>query len=310
MTSMSGYASGCTVAAAVAVSGLYQQPMLPVVLDRVGRYAVEYEQRFSMLVAEEDYYQRAERPMEAGNPSRTRGPGGGEVPAVGNDRARRLRSDYLLVRSDEGGWLPFRDVFEVDGRRLRDRDDRMVRLLLKPTRSSTERAQRIMAESTRYNLGRITRTINIPTLGVILLKPGLRERFAITADGTEILSGRATWKLAFEERARPTLVKNVAGMDLTMRGTIWADPASGVILKTSMWVADAAVLATVTVDFREDEAMALWVPAQMTEHYRAATGSEEIRCTATYSNYRKFTVSTEEVVEKPPPPKKPGDGVD
>jgi hypothetical protein len=32
-----------------------------------------------------------------------------------------------------------------------------------------------MAESTRYNLGRITRTINIPTLGVILLKPGLRE---------------------------------------------------------------------------------------------------------------------------------------
>lgn len=76
---------------------------------------------------------------------------------------------------DDGGWLPFRDVFEVDGRRLRDRDDRLVRLLLHPSRSSTERAQRIMAESTRYNLGRITRTINIPTLGVILLKPGLRE---------------------------------------------------------------------------------------------------------------------------------------
>jgi hypothetical protein len=146
-----------------------------VVLDRASRYAVEYEQRFSMLVAEEDYYQRAERPMEAGNPSRTHGPSGGDGPAVGNDRARRLRSDYLLVRSDDGGWLPFRDVFEVDGRRLRDRDDRLVRLLLHPSRSSTERAQRIMAESTRYNLGRITRTINIPTLGVILLKPGLRE---------------------------------------------------------------------------------------------------------------------------------------
>ena len=191
-----------------------RSPTLSAVLDRAGRYAVEYEQRFSMLVAEEDYYQRSERPMEAGNPSRTRGPGGGELLAVGHDRARRLRSDYLLVRSDEGGWLPFRDVFEVDGRRLRDRDDRMVRLLLHPSRSSTERAQRIMAESTRYNIGRITRTINIPTLGVILLKPGLRERFAITADGTEILSGRETWKLAFEERARPTLVRNVTGIDL------------------------------------------------------------------------------------------------
>jgi hypothetical protein len=175
----------------------------------------------SVLVAEEDYYQRSERPLEAGNPSRTRGPSGGEVLAVGNDRARRLRSEYLLVRSDEGGWLPFRDVFEVDGRRLRDRDDRMVRLLLHPSASSTDRAQRIMAESTRYNLGPITRTINIPALGVILLKPGLRERFAITADGTEIVSGRETWKLAFEELVRPTLVRNVTGMNLVMRGTLW-----------------------------------------------------------------------------------------
>ena len=97
---------------------------------------MEYEQRFSMLVAEEDYYQRSERPMEAGNPSRTRGPVAGNCWPSGNDRARRLRSDYRLVRSDEGGWLPFRDVFEVDGRRLRDREDRMVRLLLHPSLSS------------------------------------------------------------------------------------------------------------------------------------------------------------------------------
>ncbi len=259
-----------------------------------------------MLVAEEDYYQRSDRPLEAGNPSRTRGPGGGEMLAVGTDRARRLRSEYLLVRSDEGGWLPFRDVFEVDGRRLRDRDDRLVRLLLKPSQSSSDRAQRIMAESTRYNLGRITRTINLPTLGVILLKPGLRERFAITAEGTETVAGREAWKLAYEEIARPTLVRNVTGTDLTMRGTLWVDPATGVILKTSMWVADGAMMATVSVDFREDESVALWVPAQMTEHYRASSGSEEIRCTATYSNYRKFSVSTDEVIEKPPPPKKPG----
>jgi hypothetical protein len=132
MTSIVACAPGWTLTAALAAA-LSQHPSLSDVLDRAGRYAVEYEQRFSMLVAEEDYYQRSERPMEAGNPSRTRGPGGGELLAVGHDRARRLRSDYLLVRSDEGGWLPFRDVFEVDGRRLRDRDDRMVRLLRHPS---------------------------------------------------------------------------------------------------------------------------------------------------------------------------------
>jgi hypothetical protein len=104
---------------------------------------------------------------------------------------------------------------------------------------------------------------------VILLKPGLRERFSITADGTETVSGRETWKLAFEELARPTLVRNVTGMNLVMRGT-----------------------------------------PEMTEHYRASTGSEEIRCTATYCNYRRFSVSADELIEKPPAPKKPGDGLD
>jgi hypothetical protein len=48
----------------------------------------------------------------------------------------------------------------------------------------------------------------------------------------------------------------------------------------------------------------------MREHCRASTGSEEIRCTASYSNYRKFSVSTDELIEKPPAPKKPGDGLD
>ena len=139
MTSIVACAPGWTLTAALAAA-LSQHPSLSDVLDRAGRYAVEYQQRFSMLVAEEDYYQRSERPMEAGNPSRTRGPGGGELLAAGHDRARRLRSDYRLVRSDEGGWLPFRDVFEVNGRRLRDREDRMVRLLLEPSLSSPERA--------------------------------------------------------------------------------------------------------------------------------------------------------------------------
>lgn len=305
---LAGSAVACALTAALAAAWS-QEPTLSAVVDRAGKYALEYEQRFSILVAEEDYYQRSERPMEAGNPSRTRGPSGGELLGVGNDRARRLRSDYLLVRNDDGGWTPFRDVFDVDGRRLRDRDDRLVRLLQNPNQSSSERARRIMAESARYNLGRITRTINIPTLGVILLKPGLRERFAITAEGTETVAGREAWKLAYEERARPTLVRNVTGMDLMMRGTLWVDPATGVILKTSMWVADAAVIATVTVQFREDHAVDFWVPAEMTEHYRAASGSDEIRCTATYTNYRKFSVSTDEVITKPPPPKKPGDGV-
>lgn len=282
-----------------------QDPTLAAVIARAGQYAVEYEQRFSMLVAEEDYYQRAERSIQVGNPSQMQGRNPGGALDIGNDRARRLRSDYLLVRNQEGGWLPFRDVFEVDGRRLRDRQDRMLRLLLTPSPSAMEQAQRIMAESTRHNLGRVTRTINIPTLAVLLPKPGLRERFVFTEKGTEEVAGRVAWVVAYEERLRPTLVRTTGGADLPMTGTLWVDPVSGVILRTAMSVADTTVVATVDVEFREESELGLWVPAEMTESYRAPMTNDQIRCTAIYSKYRKFTVSTDEAIEKPGT-KKPG----
>jgi len=277
------------------------------VLARAGQYAVEYERKFSMLVAEEDYLQRAERAIQVGNPSQAQGRNPGGALDIGNDRARHMRSDYLLVHSDEGGWLPFRDLFEVDGRRLRDREDRMVRLLLAPTASTLEKARRLAAESTRYNLGRVTRTINIPTLAVLLPKPGLRERFVFTDKGSEETGGRTARLLAYEERLRPTLVRSTTGVDMPMSGTLWVDPDSGVILRTDLSVADTTVTATVGVEFGPEPALDLWVPARMTEHYRTIASGDEIRCTATYSRYRKFSVSTDEVIERPP--KKPGGGL-
>lgn len=272
-------------------------PTLAAVLTRAGDYADAYEQRFSLLVAEEDYYQRADRPAQAsfpGSQGRTTNPAGSF--GLGTDRARRLRSDYLLVRNGEGGWLPFRDVFEVDGRRVRDREDRMVKLLLTPSPDRLAQAGRIMAESTRYNLGRVTRTINIPTLAVLLVRPGIRPRLRFAHQATSQVAGRTAWVLAYEEQVRPTLVQTPEGGDLPMRGEIWVDPTDGTVLKTEMSVADTTVIATVTVEYRDDTALGMWVPAAMTEHYRAPMTADEIRCTATYSNFRRFSVQTDEAI--------------
>ena len=164
---------------------------------------IRYESRFSLLVAEEDYYQRADRPLQAGNPNQARTPNPSGGFDIGSKRARRLRSDYLLVRNEEGGWLPFRDVFEVDGRKVRDREDRMAKLLLAPSPSALEQARRLMDESTRYNLGRWRAPINIPTQPVLLVQPNLRARFVFTHDGEAQVAGRTAWALAFEERVRP-----------------------------------------------------------------------------------------------------------
>ena len=117
---------------------------------------------------------------------------------------------------------------------------------------------------------------------------------------------RTAWALAFEERVRPTLVQTTGGADLPMSGRLWIDSATGTVLKTEMSVADSSVIATVAVEFREDTSLDLWVPAEMTEYYKATMSSDEIRCTATYKNYRKFSVSTDEEIEKPPTKKPPG----
>ncbi len=281
-------------------------PTVATVLTRAGEYALEYESRFSLLVAEEDYYQRADRPPLAANSSQARTPNPSGSFDIGSRRARRLRSDYLLVKSDEGGWLPFRDVFEVDGRKVRDREDRMVKLLLAPSPSALEQARRLMDESTRYNLGRVVRTINIPTLAVLLVQPNLRARFAFAHGGETQVAGHTAWALTFEERVRPTLVRTTNGADLPMSGRLWVEPTTGTVLKTEMSVADTSVIATVAVEFREDTALGLWVPAEMTEYYKATMSADEIRCTATYKNYRKFSVSTDEEIEKPPTKKPPG----
>lgn len=291
--------------AAVAAAGT-QETTLADVLARAGQYVTAYERRFSVLVAEEHYVQEIHKPVVApidrGNLSRNN-PGGGSFGGGGGVSQRRtLVSDYLLVQLDMGaGWMPFRDVFSVDGKAVRDREDRLTALFIKPhTDAAFDQAARIVADSTRYNIGAVTRTVNIPTLALMFLHPDLRPRFEFTERGTEVVEGRTTWVLEYRETHRPTLVRTSHGRDLAMTGRLWVDPATGVIVRTNLTAADPLVRATVDVAFREDQKLDLWVPAQMAEHYKATNDVNDIHGTATYSNYRQFQVTTGEATRKPP----------
>ena len=300
LTASLAVAVGVTVAPA-------QEPALAEVLDRAEQYVADYERRFSLLVAEEHYVQEIRRPDTAavggGNLTRAN-PGGGFAPGGGGGvtERRALRSDYLLVRLDAGsGWMPFRDVFEVNGKPVRDREDRLVKLFMAlPTDETFDQADRIMADSTRHNIGAVMRTINIPTLALLFVHPDIRSRCAFTRHGTEPVAGRDAWVIDYKETRRPTLIKTSNGRDLALTGRLWVDPATGVVLKTNMTAADPVVRATVTVTFREDTDLDLWVPAQMDEHYKAARDINDIHGLATYANYRKFQVSTDENLRKPP----------
>ena len=197
--------------------------------------------------------------------------------------------------------MPFRDTFQVNGSTVNDRDDRLTKLFLEPTATSLARASRIMADSTRHNLGSMTRTVNIPTLALMFLHPDIHERFVFTADGDERVDGRTAARLEFHELQRPSLIKTTRGRDLPVWGTIWIEPASGTVLKTMMTAADPLVRAVVTTTFRKDEALAFWVPARMEEYYKAGSDVDEVTGLATYANFRKFTVATDLALRRPQP---------
>jgi hypothetical protein len=158
-----------------------------------------------------------------------------------------------------------------------------------------------MADSTRHNLGTLTRTVNIPTLALMFLHAEIRPRFDFERQAATTVLGRAAWQIDYRERVRPTLIKTTGGRDLALTGSIWIDPTTGVVLKTSMTAADPAVRAVITTSYREDAAVGLWVPDQMEDYYAVARDIDEISGVATYTNVRRFNVSTDEVLRKPPP---------
>jgi hypothetical protein len=246
------------------------------------------------VVAEETYEQHTEKLALSGLDGAARG-----------GRRRVLKSDYLLVKTAAEGWLPFRDVFEVDGRPVRDRADRLVDLFIKPDASGFSRAQRIMAESARYNLGRVRRTINTPVLAILFVEPGVAARFQFDHRGDETLDGRLVWRIGFQEIATPTLVRTSGRRDLPMVGQLWIAPDDGAILKTMIRGVGADVSAEVSVAFTRDATLGFLVPGRMDERYSSARDPDVTIGAATYSRFRRFQVTTGEEMRNPAEPAAP-----
>ena len=253
------------------------------------RYVMAYEQKFAWLVAEETYVQELQRPSNPGDNLSQRNPGGG-MRAGGAIERRIIRSDFLLVQlgGDGEGWMPFRDAFEVKGAKLRDRDDRLLKLFQGNDKERFEKAAKFSDDTSKLNLGNVARTINIPTLAMMFLHPRVNERFEFTDEGEETIDGRVVRRAAYREVARPTLIKTTRGRDLALTGHIWIDPFTGTVVKTDLNAADPAVRCAITVTFKRDEPLDFWVPLQMDEYYKAALALDEIVATATYSKVRRF----------------------
>jgi hypothetical protein len=250
------------------------QPSLSVkdVMQRVERYVGAYGERASIVVCTERYEQQAQ---------------GSRMSA---DERRTLVSDFALVYAGAiHGWLGFRDVIEVDGRRVADRQDRLAHVLM-DAQGRFDEARRLSDESARYNIGAIQRNFNVPTAALFFFTRDNHDRFKFAA---RTVAADGTWEIAFKETDRPTLIRDPDGASIPSSGTIWVDPQTGTIVRTRLEIAPKGGQGHTDVVYRHVDELNMWLPASMDEEFAVTRGgvSDRVSGHADYSNYRRFTTT-------------------
>ena len=254
------------------------------VIARAAAYVEDFVEQLSTVVMEEDYRQTFYRRPEQRGGIQT-----------------RLVSEFLLMRVQGiGEWIGFRDVFEVNGRQIRDRQDRLATLFLGDATTALAQAQRIAQESARYNLGSTGRTFNVPTYALFFLHPSNTRRFRFEKAGEGCADENTAWDIRFEEIEYPTLTRGFEGISLPSHGRFCLDPMSGRVIETqlelyhpSTGLGRPATDAMATVRFALEPRLNLWVPLEMRERYSERIGGST-SSTARYRNYRQFSVSVSE----------------
>jgi hypothetical protein len=243
-------------------------------MAKTATYVAQFVDQFSNVVAEETLLQETTIPR----------------------RKRAIRSDFLLVRyPGDAQWYAFRDVAEVDGKPVRDKEERLTRLFLEPAASAIRRARELQEAGSRYNLLDIG-TLNNPLTVVAFLQDQYRERFRFTLAGLDKKVGPTVRQVQFQEFRLPTLIKGNGNQDVQSRGLVWIEEDTGRVVKTELRIGSRSSPISIITEYKFDEALGINVPVAMKDWYPdGATGA--IRGEATYGRFRRFQVKTEETLK-------------
>jgi hypothetical protein len=188
-------------------------------------------------------------------------------------------------------------VFEVDGKPIRDRAGRLAKLFLEPWSSAREQVQAINAESARYNIGGVSRDINLPVLALTVLDPINRPWFSFVGRRRKDSAPGGTWELDYREGRGRTMIRTNRGAAMPARGRLVVEGASGRILATELEVDNDSVRVHISVAYRAEPAVGLLMPREMREKYVTTQGST-ILGRATYAKFRRYQVTVDEALRK------------
>ena len=285
-----------TLAAAGNVAA--QEPSLATVLARAAAYVADFHRQLASIVAEERYVQDWTA-VRLGRVRRT------------SDPAHRvLLSDLLLVKpGGDAPWMEFRDVFDVDGRAVRERSERLETMFLHPSPSTAGQISKILNESARFNIGDINRNVNTPLFPLQFIEAANQPRFrfkrtgdrrpkamtgaAAPADGAFRVSTEV-WAIAYDEKQSGTMIKTAGLKDLPSHGRFWIEPPTGRVLMSELMVENREIKAIIDVSFQSEPLLGLLVPIEMRERYDGKRSSSIVEGRATYGRFRQFQVNTDE----------------
>ena len=261
-----------------------QPPELDDLLDKAADYVAGYKRNFAGVVADETYRQEARG-----------GPRGTDLrgyPVEGPRQKQDLKADVLFVRApDAEVWMQFRDVYEVNGKPVRDRAERLAKLFLEPSRSAQKQVEDIAAESARFNIGDVNRTINLPVLALTLLETSNRPWIAFT--GTR---KKHVWDLEFREERGGTLIRTTDSQSMPSHGRFLIEAETGRVLESDLIAESSSLRARIEVTYTPEPALGgMLVPSVMREKYTLKDGAV-IDGRASYSRFRRYQVQTDEKV--------------
>ena len=271
---------GILAVSLIAVPVLAQTPEIDAILDKAGDYVALYEKTFVGVVAEETYRQQVQ-----GGRGRNDARG---FPVETPGQRRDLKSDVLLVRAPAGDrWIQFRDVFEVDGKPVRDRAERLTKLFLQPSASAQQQVDDIAASSARYNIGGVNRNVNLPVLALTVLEPQNRAWFSFKGR-----KASNTFELDYQEERTGTLIRTGGDRAMPARGRFTIDSVSGSVLSSELIAESGTLRARIEVTYAPDPGVNALVPREMREKYSLGDGST-IDGKATYAKYRRYQVTVD-----------------
>jgi hypothetical protein len=248
-------------------------PSTDALVSAAAGYVARYQRAFLFLLADEVYGQ-----------TRT-------VDAAPAPESRTMRGELFLTYLEaERRWIAVHDFAEVDGQPVPDRADLRALIRQGAVRSV---APQLASRNARYNLGRVVRNFNEPTLALQIFSSDRRPRFRFSHERVTQDRGVRLVTLAFRERDRPTLVSSVRGGPVFSTGEADIEADTGRIRRIWMRFEDGPVEATLDTIFAEDAGLGLWVPGIFTERYRLEDDDhpETVVCEARYTNYRRFETS-------------------